>query len=119
MKSCPDCWHPYEPDAFERAWYEARDLVPPRRCKPCRAARHEQRAQEVRLDGIVESFARGAEYGFIIGAPDGAEYFFRASDVPASEGTLVAGDAVTFCVGVRSSGPHGRASLVKRNPGSS
>ena len=116
MKSCPDCWHPYEPDAQERAWYEARGLVPPRRCKRCRAARHQQREQEVRLDGIVESLGRDGTYGFIIGAPAGEEYFFRATDVPASEGTLVAGDRVTFCVGVRSSGPHGRASLVKRVP---
>ena len=46
VRICRDCEQPFEITVGERAFFDARDLHYPRRCRDCRAFRRQERAQQ-------------------------------------------------------------------------
>ena len=44
--ACKDCGQPFTLAPSEVAFFESRDLSLPRRCKPCRAYRRQERAEQ-------------------------------------------------------------------------
>lgn len=45
MLECQDCKQEFLFDEGEQAFFESKNFTPPKRCRPCRKKRKEQRAQ--------------------------------------------------------------------------
>lgn len=104
---CPDCSRHWEYGPGEVDWYQARNWIPPMRCRECRELRRAGRAPNEgrRLVGAVTTLVEDRGYAFLRDQL-GRAYFVRLEQVAIEAMPLRPGDRVTFVPGPT---PPGRA----------